>query len=71
MKVLLFSPSGTYRGTSPIRTPPSLGSYSRPMPRGGGGFSYERGTPAFVEGPSSGPVSRLLLERRRTVTRLK
>ena len=53
----LFGPTvrvggvGWYRGTSLIRKHPTLGPYSRPMPRalwwalGGGAVSYERGTP--------------------------
>jgi len=48
-------------GTSLIRKNPSLGPYSRPVPRapivvlGGGAVSYERGTPvgAVVETPPS------------------
>ena len=43
---------GGYRCTLLIRQDPSVGPYSRPMPRGpyggpmGWAFSYERGTPA-------------------------
>ena len=46
--------AAVYRGTSLIRNRPTLGPYSRTMPRllwlswGGEAFSYERGTPVGI-----------------------
>ena len=49
------SGASLYRGTSLIRNCPPLGPYSRTMPKalwcpGGGGGSYERGTPVGIRG---------------------